>query len=212
VQYFTFRCLSLSKKPEIFYVPDCFLQTYLTHAVGNCVFASINWSSEEWVAWGLPYVWCQIPTPDCAQWLGSCHNFSLESGISSARTEECRLYPNEDIFALQNSALYDSYLPWGKVEDQIAHLCRWCLYTHHQPYFQVWKRIDDHNFIYGFNDDDDGNHKLIPLCVASGRLCVLVVRAPGYKSRDPGFYSRRVPDLLRSSVSGTGSTQPREDN
>jgi hypothetical protein len=28
-------------------------------------------------------------------------------------------------------------------------------------------------------------------CVPIGRLCGLVVRVPGYKSRDPGFDSRR---------------------
>jgi hypothetical protein len=42
------------------------------------------------------------------------------------------------------------------------------------------------------------------------RLCGLVVRVPGYRSRDPGFDSRVLPDFLRNSVSGTGSTQPRE--
>jgi hypothetical protein len=36
------------------------------------------------------------------------------------------------------------------------------------------------------------------------RLCGLVVRVPGYRSRGP--------DFLRSSGSGTGSTQPREYN
>jgi hypothetical protein len=39
------------------------------------------------------------------------------------------------------------------------------------------------------------------------RLCGLVVRVPGYRSRGPGA----LPDFLRSSGSGTGSTQPRED-
>jgi hypothetical protein len=38
------------------------------------------------------------------------------------------------------------------------------------------------------------------------RLCGVVVRVPGYRSRGP------VPDFLRSSGSGTGSTQPREYN
>jgi hypothetical protein len=44
------------------------------------------------------------------------------------------------------------------------------------------------------------------------RLCGLVVRVPGYRSRGPGFNSPVLPDFLRSSGSGTGSTQPREDN
>jgi hypothetical protein len=39
------------------------------------------------------------------------------------------------------------------------------------------------------------------------RLCGLVVRVPGYRSRFPV-----LPDFLRSSETGTGSTQPREDN
>jgi hypothetical protein len=38
------------------------------------------------------------------------------------------------------------------------------------------------------------------------RLCGLVVRVSGYRSRGPGF------NFLRNSGSGTGSTQPREDN
>jgi hypothetical protein len=43
------------------------------------------------------------------------------------------------------------------------------------------------------------------------RLCVVVARVPGYISRDPGFDSRDY-HFLRSSGSGTGSTQPCEDN
>jgi hypothetical protein len=41
------------------------------------------------------------------------------------------------------------------------------------------------------------------------RLCGLVVRVPGYRSRGPGSIPT-LPDFLRSSGSGTGSTQPRE--
>jgi hypothetical protein len=43
------------------------------------------------------------------------------------------------------------------------------------------------------------------------RLCGLVVRVPGYRSRGPGSILV-LPDFLRSSGSGTGSTQPREYN
>jgi hypothetical protein len=39
-----------------------------------------------------------------------------------------------------------------------------------------------------------------------------VVRAPGYKSRGPGVRFSALPDFLRSGGSGTGSTDPREDN
>jgi arylsulfatase A-like enzyme len=47
-------------------------------------------------------------------------------------------------------------------------------------------------------------HKLIG-------LCGLVVRVPGYRSRGPGSI-RTLPDFLKSNGSGTGCTQPREDN
>jgi hypothetical protein len=46
---------------------------------------------------------------------------------------------------------------------------------------------------------------LVRIPEGKDRLCGLVVRVPGY--RFPA-----LPDFLRSSGSGTGSTQPREDN
>jgi hypothetical protein len=47
-------------------------------------------------------------------------------------------------------------------------------------------------------------YNICNLYTGGDRLCGLVVRVPGYRSRGPGF--------LRSSGSGTGSTQPRECN
>jgi hypothetical protein len=44
------------------------------------------------------------------------------------------------------------------------------------------------------------------VCAGSDRLCGLVVRVPGYRSRDTGF------DFLGISESGTGSNQPRGNN
>jgi hypothetical protein len=38
-----------------------------------------------------------------------------------------------------------------------------------------------------------------------------VVRVSGYRSKGPWFDSPALPDFLRCSGSGTGSTQPRED-
>jgi hypothetical protein len=45
-----------------------------------------------------------------------------------------------------------------------------------------------------------------------GRLCGLVVRVPGYRSGGPGSMPGATRFFLRSSGSGTGSTQPHEDN
>jgi hypothetical protein len=44
------------------------------------------------------------------------------------------------------------------------------------------------------------------------RLCGLLVTVPGYRSRGPGSISGTTRFFVRSSGSGTGSTQPCEDN
>jgi hypothetical protein len=44
------------------------------------------------------------------------------------------------------------------------------------------------------------------------RLCGLVVRAPGYRSRGPGFYSRRYQIFWEVVGLEWGPTKPREDN
>jgi hypothetical protein len=48
------------------------------------------------------------------------------------------------------------------------------------------------------------------LISSSGRLYGLVVRVPGYRSRGPGSMPAVLPDILRSSGSGMGSSQPHE--
>jgi hypothetical protein len=43
------------------------------------------------------------------------------------------------------------------------------------------------------------------------RLCGLVVRVPGYKSRDPGFDFQRYPIFFRSGGSETGPLRITEE-
>jgi hypothetical protein len=56
-----------------------------------------------------------------------------------------------------------------------------------------------------------GSRKFVLVLFVCDRLCGLVVRALGYRSRGPGSIPA-LPDFLRSSGSGTGSTQRREYN
>jgi hypothetical protein len=60
-------------------------------------------------------------------------------------------------------------------------------------------------------------HLLVPIYyevreTVNDRLCGLVVRVPGSRSRGPGSIPDTARFFLRSSRSGTGSAQPREDN
>jgi hypothetical protein len=50
------------------------------------------------------------------------------------------------------------------------------------------------------------------LALLRDRFCGLVVRVPGYRSRGPGSIPGNITDFLRSSGSGTGSTQSSECN
>jgi hypothetical protein len=52
-------------------------------------------------------------------------------------------------------------------------------------------------------------HKGASMCI---RLCGLLVRVSGYRSRGPGSLFPALPDFLRSSGFGTEFTQPREYN
>jgi hypothetical protein len=51
-----------------------------------------------------------------------------------------------------------------------------------------------------------------PIRLNGKDLCGLVVSVPGYRSRGPGSISGATRFFLRSSGSGTGSTQPHDDN
>jgi hypothetical protein len=44
------------------------------------------------------------------------------------------------------------------------------------------------------------------------RLCGVVVKVPGYRFRGPSSIPGTTRIFVRSSGSGTGSTQPRDDN
>jgi hypothetical protein len=50
------------------------------------------------------------------------------------------------------------------------------------------------------------------LYLNTDRLCGLVVEVPGYSYRGSGSIPGATRFFLKSSVSGTGSTQPRDDN
>jgi hypothetical protein len=75
--------------------------------------------------------------------------------------------------------------------------------------------------VFSFREFSKSNGILIPMLFRvtrlSGRGFLLQyidigrIYGPGYRSRSPGFDSR-LPDFLRNSGSGTGSSQPREDN
>jgi hypothetical protein len=72
---------------------------------------------------------------------------------------------------------------------------------------KIYKQILFVN-LSGFFRSTDSDYFLNFLIISSC-LYGLVVRVPGYRSRGPGSIAR---DFLRSSGSGTGSTQPREYN
>jgi hypothetical protein len=48
--------------------------------------------------------------------------------------------------------------------------------------------------------------------ISCDRLCGLVVKVPDYRFRGPGSIPAASRFFVRSSGSGTGSTQPRDDN
>jgi hypothetical protein len=77
---------------------------------------------------------------------------------------------------------------------------RYCRFWFNSHWKFNWKYI---NLLY----------KLSYICpLLFDRLSGLVVRVPGYRSSGLGFDSPVLLDFLRSSGSGTGYTQPRENN
>jgi hypothetical protein len=70
-----------------------------------------------------------------------------------------------------------------------------------------------HTPIYMFVERWKGTRVILLLLMSfCDRLCGLVVRVRGYRSRGPGAIPGATRFFLRSSGSGTGSTQPRDDN
>jgi hypothetical protein len=61
--------------------------------------------------------------------------------------------------------------------------------------------------LYSFQNNNNNNNNN-----NNDRLCGLVVRVSGYRFRGPGSIPGATRFFLRSSGSGTGSTQPRDDN
>jgi hypothetical protein len=103
--------ISASKKTRNILIPDCFLQIFLTPRASMCL-PVLTKALENGQHHAFHMYDVRYQTSDCGQSLGSCQNFSLELEICFARTEVFRLYPNEAIFALQNSAIY--VCPEGK--------------------------------------------------------------------------------------------------